>query len=351
MKEKVSVIVPVYNVEDYIEKCVKSLMNQTYDNIEIILVDDGSPDRSPLIIDNLAKTDSRVHAIHQQNKGVSVARNTGLEHASGDYIMFVDGDDWVDSDYVSYFVELVKGTKTLIGMSKNNYSVSKTVTAEKKYTVEAEKAIEWIYYDEIFVAVWNKIYSRKLLVDNKISFDSSIWFGEGMLFNIQCLQYVDTVAVGEKAVYHQTYNPNSAMRKFNLESNLCGIKSLDVQKGIWRKSTPSIEKAWEYHRYRFNRYIASGLLESGIVSEYQDLYNECIRNIRKDIMLPLKTERTLKAKASWILYFISPVLMTKRSLRVRKELARKFGGGQLIFYKIFMCRHTPPTMQVVGGCA
>ena len=327
MEQLLTVIVPVYNVEKYLKECVESLVNQTYRNMEIILVDDGSPDRSPLIIDNLAKTDSRVHAIHQQNKGVSVARNTGLEHASGDYIMFVDGDDWVDSDYVSYFVELVKGTKTLIGMSKNNYSVSKTVTAEKKYTVEAEKAIEWIYYDEIFVAVWNKIYSRKLLVDNKISFDSSIWFGEGMLFNIQCLQYVDTVAVGEKAVYHQTYNPNSAMRKFNLESNLCGIKSLDVQKGIWRKSTPSIEKAWEYHRYRFNRYIASGLLESGIVSEYQDLYNECIRNIRKDIMLPLKTERTLKAKASWILYFISPVLMTKRSLRVRKELARKFGGG------------------------
>lgn len=330
MKEKVSIIVPVYNVEGYIEKCVMSLMNQTYNNIEIILVDDGSPDKSPGIIDNLAKIDARVYVIHQQNEGVSVARNTGLEYSSGDYIMFVDGDDWVDPDYVSYFVELVKEMGTLIGMNKNNYSILKMVTTEKKYTVEAERAIEWIYSDEIFVAVWNKIYSRKLLVDNNISFDSSIWFGEGMLFNIQCLQYVDTVAVGEKAVYHQTYNPNSAMRKFNLESNLCGIKSLDIQKAICRKNTTSIEKAWKYHRYRFNKYIASGLLESDMMPEYQDLYKECIRNIRKNIMTPLKMERTIKAKVSWILYFISPVLMTKRSQRVRKKLVRKFVEGKTI---------------------
>lgn len=157
----ISVVVPVYNVENYIEKCVNSLMNQTYKNIEIILVDDGSPDRSSTIIDGLAKMDQRIHVIHQKNKGVSAARNAGLERSTGDYIMFVDGDDWVDSDYVSYFLELVKETGTLIGMNKNNYSASRLKTTEKKYTVEAEKAIEWIYSDEIFVAVWNKIYSRR----------------------------------------------------------------------------------------------------------------------------------------------------------------------------------------------
>lgn len=347
----ISVVVPVYNVENYIEKCVNSLMNQTYKNIEIILVDDGSPDRSSTIIDGLAKMDQRIHVIHQKNKGVSAARNAGLERSTGDYIMFVDGDDWVDSDYVSYFWELIKETGTLIGMNKNNYSVSKLKTTEKIYTVEAEKAIEWIYSDEIFVAVWNKIYSRRLLVDNNISFDSSIWYGEGMLFNIECLQYVDKVSVGEKSVYHQTYNPNSAMRKFNLKSNLCGIKSLEVQRKIWKKDTPAIEKAWAYHRYRFNRSIASGLLESDMVSEYPDLYNECIKNIRKNIMMPLKMERTFKAKVGWILYFINPSLMAKRSLRIHKKLSAKFsGGGRLTFCKIFMCRYTPIAIQVVGGC-
>ena len=93
------------------------------------------------------------------------------------------------------------------------------------------------------------------------------------------------------------------------------------------KDTPAIEKAWAYHRYRFNRSIASGLLESDMVSEYPDLYNECIKNIRKNIMMPLKMERTFKAKAGWILYFINPSLMAKRSLRIHKKLSAKFSGG------------------------
>ena len=223
-EDLVSIIVPVYNVEKFVEKCVKSLMNQTHKNIEIILVDDGSPDHSPEIIDRIAAEDQRVHVIHQQNRGVSAARNAGLQCASGEYVMFVDGDDWVDSDYVSYFLMLVSENGSLIGMNKNNYSTGKIKTNEERYVVKAETAIEWIYSDEIFVAVWNKIYSRRLLVDNNISFDPTIWYGEGMLFNIQCLQYVDTVAIGEKSVYHQTFNPDSAMRKFNLKSNLCGIK-------------------------------------------------------------------------------------------------------------------------------
>ena len=325
-EDLVSIIVPVYNVEKFIEKCTKSLMNQTHTNIEIILVDDGSPDNSPEIIDRIAMVDRRVHVIHQQNEGVSAARNAGLKYASGKYVMFVDGDDWVDSDYVSYFLTLVSETGALIGMNKNNYSTGKIKTNEKRYTVNAEMAIEWIYSDEIFVAVWNKIYSRELLENNSIYFDSTIWYGEGMLFNIQCLQYVDTVAIGEKSVYHQTFNPDSAMRKFNLKSNLCGIQSLDIQKTIWKKVTPAIENAWEYHRYRFNRSIASGLLESDMVSEYPDLYKNCVRSIRAGILMPLTNEKTIKAKVGWILYFVSPLLMAKRSISLRKKLQRKCGG-------------------------
>lgn len=328
-EDLVSIIVPVYNVEKFVEKCVKSLMNQTHKNIEIILVDDGSPDHSPEIIDRIAAEDQRVHVIHQQNRGVSAARNAGLQCASGEYVMFVDGDDWVDSDYVSYFLMLVSENGSLIGMNKNNYSTGKIKTNEERYVVKAETAIEWIYSNEIFVAVWNKIYSRRLLVDNNISFDPTIWYGEGMLFNIQCLQYVDTV-----------------------KSNLCGIKSLDVQKSIWKKVTPAIEKAWEYHRYCFNRSISSGLLESEMVSEYPDVYKECIRNIRKGIMMPLTREKTLKAKVGWLIYFVSPSLMAKRSISLRKKLLRKTGGGyNLTSSKILVPMYTPNTVHFVGVCA
>ena len=113
-------------------------------------------------------------------------------------------------------------------------------SSDKEYVVEAEKAIEWIYLGDIFVAVWNKIYKMSFLRDNDILFDEKIWYGEGMLFNIDCLQFIDRVAVGEKCVYHQVNNPNSAMRKFNVDSNLCGIKSLEIQKEHWKKSNPAI---------------------------------------------------------------------------------------------------------------
>ena len=208
MKKVVSVIIPVYNVEEFIFRTVESVMNQDYKNIEIILVDDGSPDNSAKIIDELAKKDDRITCVHKENGGVSSARNAGLKIASGEYVTFIDGDDWVEPKYISYLLNLVESNNCEIGMNKNNYSDYNTKSNEEEYVVSAEKAIEWIYLGDIFVAVWNKIYSMQFLKKNNIIFDEKIWYGEGMLFNIDCLQFVDSIAVGEKSVYHQVSNPN-----------------------------------------------------------------------------------------------------------------------------------------------
>lgn len=276
--EKVSIIVPVYNVERYIENCVMSLIEQDYRNVEIILVNDGSPDHSAAIIDRLALHDNRIRVIHKENGGVSSARNVGILSASGDYIMFVDGDDWVEQNYVSYFLNLLKKNNCFVGMDIKNFYAGSTQTEEKTYIVSAEKAIEWIYMGKLFVAVWNKIYSTSLLKENAICFNDEIWYGEGMLFNIEVLQFCDKVAIGEKSVYHQTANPNSAMRSFNLKSNLCGIRSLELQKEKWKKANDRIEKAWDYHRYCFNRSILDGLVRTNMAKKNKALYNECKSN-------------------------------------------------------------------------
>lgn len=97
----VSIIVPVYKVENYVSRTIQSILNQDYPSLELILVDDGSPDDSPMILDQFASQDSRVKVFHQKNSGVSSARNVGLSAATGEYLMFVDGDDWVDEDYLS----------------------------------------------------------------------------------------------------------------------------------------------------------------------------------------------------------------------------------------------------------
>lgn len=326
--KKVSVIVPIYNVEKYIGKCVDSIRNQDYPNIEIILVDDGSPDKSPQIIDEMASNDDRIKVIHEKNGGVSSARNRGIAAATGEYIMFVDGDDWVDDDYVSYFVDLIEKHGCDIGMDKNNYMVEKTMSADKSYRVSAEKAIEWIYLGTLFVAVWNKIYKTSLLRESGVLFNEEIWYGEGMLFNIECLQCVEEVAIGEKAVYHQTYNPDSAMRSFNLESNFCGIRSMELQKDVWKKRSRAIKRAWTYHRYCFNRTIIGGLVDSEIVDENREVYDECVRNLRKGILIPLSVERNPRKIMGWLMYFANPMLMANRGKRKKKQTLDIIRGGK-----------------------
>lgn len=105
---KVSVIVPVYKVQDYLRQCVDSILNQTYDNLELILVDDGSPDCSPRICDHYAQMDNRVVVIHKENEGLSLTRKTGVEHASGEYLMIVDGDDWIERDTIEKCIHVIK---------------------------------------------------------------------------------------------------------------------------------------------------------------------------------------------------------------------------------------------------
>lgn len=347
----VSVVVPVYNVEYYIEKCVQSLLQQDHEQIEIILVDDGSPDGSGIMIDKLALQDLRIIAIHQTNRGVSSARNTGIDAAHGDYIMFVDGDDWVESDYVSYYLNLVTECGCDIGMGTNNYSIYSSVSSDSFFRSSAEKTIEWIYSERISVAVWNKIYRRSLLEQYNIRFNENIWYGEGMLFNIECLQKVDSVAIGEKSVYHQYFNPKSATRKFNLESNMCGIRSLSIQKERWDYVTPQIEKEWVYHRYRFNRSIIDGLVRSNMIEDYKDVYKECIKNIRKGFMIPLTTEHRIKTKIGWVLYIISPYIMARRAAKVHNRLLEKSLGGGYKQQVILCFAYMPINYNVEGACA
>lgn len=311
MNGKVSVIIPVYNVGKYLKRGISSLLNQDYTNIEIIIVDNGSTDQSATIINSFAAEDTRIVYILEKRQGVSFARNAGLKAATGDYIMFVDGDDWVEPDYVSYFLKLINKCDAEIAMDTSFYTERNlNFTYPELSSVSSSKVIEWIYASKLNVAVWNKIY-RKTLLDN-LSFNNEIWFGEGMLFNMKCLKLVDKVAIGNKKVYHQVTNPNSAMRKFNLYSNYCGIASIWLQRAILgSEMSPEMEKQWEYHLYRFNRTILDGLVRTNEVKKEKIIVKECIRNIRSNIFLALKYESRFLQKLVWIAYYICPITMSK----------------------------------------
>ena len=166
---KLSVVVPVYKVEAYLEKCVSSLLNQVFHDFEVILVDDGSPDNCGAICDELAKNDYRIRVIHKNNGGLSDARNVGIEAAKGDYIGFVDSDDWIAPEMYEKLLQVAGESKADIAVC-GVYRVKDGKTSvlhsfEKGYIFEHDEAMRRILSNQIKSYAWNKIYRRHLFND------------------------------------------------------------------------------------------------------------------------------------------------------------------------------------------
>ena len=163
----ISIIVPVYNVEQYLEQCVQSLLDQTYTDIEILLMEDGSTDDSPEICDSFAEKDRRVKAFHLEHGGISAARNRGIENASGDYLMFTDGDDWVEPDFCKVPMETAVREKADIVMF-GFYREGRTceMYSRPDHRGEVPYAERFVIFEDLASAyAWNKLYRRELFED------------------------------------------------------------------------------------------------------------------------------------------------------------------------------------------
>lgn len=173
----ISVIVPVYRVEEYLERCVKSILSQTYKNLEVILVDDGSPDQCPAICDACAEKDARVKVIHQENKGLSGARNAGIDAASGEYLAFVDSDDYVNPHFIEELYQLLQDTGCAIGQCRFSYVKGDGLVEEGDSAFciyRGESLMEQLYGPEekatCFVVAWNKLYRAELFKETGIRY-------------------------------------------------------------------------------------------------------------------------------------------------------------------------------------
>lgn len=196
MNTYLSVIVPVYNVEKFLHRCVDSILNQTFADFEIILIDDGSTDSSAQICDDFAKKNSRIKVFHQKNSGVSVARNVGVDAAKGDYITFVDSDDWLEPEMYREMVSVVDKRPEVEVVMCDFFTIKKNLKEEisaeiRKGYFSKKQIIEEIYptllVTEDFgripiVSVWNCLFKRSLLIDHKIKFDADLLYSEDYLF-------------------------------------------------------------------------------------------------------------------------------------------------------------------------
>lgn len=200
MNDLISVIVPVYKVEKYLDKCVKSIINQTYNNLEIILVDDGSPDKCPTICDEWARKDSRIKVIHQRNAGVSTARNAGLAIANGKYVCFVDSDDYVMEEYVAFLYEGLLD-------SGAELSVCNMLRDGRKSFDNDESLLTGILTNDYILLDYSlsgpccKFYSNDLIKQKRLKFDENISYGEDTLFVLKYLQFVDKIKFVNKILY------------------------------------------------------------------------------------------------------------------------------------------------------
>lgn len=189
MDNLISVIIPIYNVEKYVDRCIESVVNQIYKNLEIILVDDGSPDSCPQICDKWAEKDERIIVIHKQNGGVSTARNAGLDIAKGDYIGFVDGDDYLEPEFYETMLNALLSNDADIVMCEAKYAkVSEwpeylSFPGHKSAIIDKTDYLEMICrgYSVIFIALWNRLYKRECV--EGLRFDEGMIFAEDRLFN------------------------------------------------------------------------------------------------------------------------------------------------------------------------
>ena len=209
----ISVIVPVYKVENYLDCCVQSIVNQTYSNLEILLIDDGSPDASGAMCDAWAEKDSRIRVIHQENAGGGAARNAGLDAARGERIAFVDSDDYIAPDCYQYLHTLLEEGADIAECdfveTERNDAVFGTDAGEISFYTPLE-AMRCHIRDTAFrQLIWNKLYRRDLLVDHQIQFTSEVRWAEDLVFNMQYLEYANVLVSIPEAGYYYVQNPQS----------------------------------------------------------------------------------------------------------------------------------------------
>lgn len=252
-----SIIVPIYNAENYLNECISSIINQTYRNIEVLLIEDGSTDASLDICKEWSKRDSRIKVWHQKNKGVSGARNKGLEIASGNYILFVDADDYVDENYVrSLYEKQALADIVICGYCKVNSENKTSVLLQKDGFLGREDVFfHTVCTNVIHGACWNKMFRASVLRKNSIIFRENIAIGEDLVFVTEYLQYCSTCYYINRALYFYRKNGQSAMnstymtRKFD-KRNISVLECVSELKKLTENENRVIQRYIGYRAVR-----------------------------------------------------------------------------------------------------
>ena len=241
----ISIIVPVYNMEKYLDRCMNSIWQQTYKNLEIILVDDGSTDNSPKMCDNYAKKDSRIKVVHKENGGLSDARNAGLAVATGNYIGYVDSDDWIEPGLFELLnIQILEHPADLYGYNAQKVSQTDSgqlITERLLYVVEHETITfhsekeRFSFFFHRFMQyrtgweVWSRIYRKSVIEAQKLRFfPTQEVFAEDYLFTFEYLLHADTIRLLCNIGYNYFQRESSLLGKLDLKTVLPRLENLGM---------------------------------------------------------------------------------------------------------------------------
>ena len=321
----VSVIVPAYNVETYIKKCILSIIEQTYENIEIIAINDGSKDNSAQILDNIAKTENRLKVIHQKNAGVSAARNAGIDVATGEYIVFVDGDDYLASDYVEYMMSLAENGADFCLSTKcfmtQNEQQTKNETVK---TYNTNEATALILSPDTIIYSPNKIFKKSFLDNNNLRFSTSLFYGEGLTFVVSASRCANFITVGNRKVYYyRRNNETSACTNFNIEKIYNGEKAIiNLISNIHNKSK-KINTMLILHLSMFYLGAIVRINSNNLKQMYRQDYKKWHKYIKKNIFsMLLNRYVSLYRKILLLVGCFFPQILSFLDLERRKRLSR-----------------------------
>lgn len=322
---KVTIVVAIYKSEKFLEKLLDSILNQSYKNIEVILVDDGSPDKSGEICDKYAKMDDRIIVIHKENGGACEARNVGLEHATGKYVTIIDGDDWLELDYIEYLLNLAENTGSEMAMTDRIFTTRdrQQIDNDRKEIWTSEKAASAILYPIIPIGPWNKLYNLDILKKNNITF-SVPWSGEGLYFSFMAAQYSNKVAVGHRKIYsYRLNNSDSGLTNYNIQMGINALWNIKNIKKNNINGSKMIQHAANWHIWKNYNFLLKLIIATNSVTENKALYDDCRRNIRFGLFKVLIYSKLgLKTKLKMLYQGMFPVHCAKNDIK-KEQIALK----------------------------
>ena len=315
-----SVIIPAYNVEKYIERCVKSVLNQTLKEIEIIIIDDGSKDKTSQICEELARQNGNITYKKVKNGGCSAARNFGLSLVKGEYVAFLDSDDWIDENMYKDMFQFAKSESAEIvicgfnKLNENGKLLSKvnvsTRDSKEDYT---DCTTEW------FSSPCNKIYKKDMIEKNNIKFLLDIYTGEDMFFNFMCFFFSKKVVSIDKPYYNYFMNSSSVSNNYKNRTDiylvLDELISFYKKNEVYEKNIDKVRECFKYHGIMYPFDVLQRMSENRI-ENWKDFYSKIKKEINR-----FEELKTFKIKSYYYFRIFRLKMMVLK--KYKKILTRK----------------------------